>query len=91
MNAYLTANIEYNFARGNYEYAKEDLALLLNEQPNNKKARYIQLEIAYTDAMNSINAETIAIHLTQEYKLRYPLDTSTVQSITTRYSIRSIN
>jgi len=91
MNAYLIDNIEYNFARGNYKYAKEDLTLLLNEQPNNKKARYIQLEIAYTDAMNSTKAVTNAIHLTQEYKLRYPLDTSTVQSITTRYSIRSIN
>ena len=32
MNAYLIDNIEYNFARGNYKYAKEDLALLLNEQ-----------------------------------------------------------
>ena len=88
-NTYLLNNIEYHYAKGQYGPAKTDLELLLTEQPNNKRARYIQLHIAYSQASNAPSAEPYASYLTKEYNLRYPLDTLTVPYMASLYNFSS--
>jgi hypothetical protein len=87
-NAYLLKNIKYHFTQKHFNTAKQDLKLLLKQEPNNKKARSIQLEIAYIEAKKSTSAEANLKYLTREYKLRYPLDTSTLPYLDSLYAIQ---
>lgn len=81
IDSILLIGIEAHFKHNNFDYAKKDIETLLQRDPTNHRALFIQLEIAYIEATDKPSKLSNAQRMLKEYQLHFPLDTLYIQNL----------